>query len=66
MPLRFFAAFLLLAAPAFAQPLDPFPTPIPATDGVVKVAFTEFASLPDLERIVSLMDPTYQRRHSGD
>ena len=26
----------------------------------------EFASLPDLERIVSLMDPTYQRRHSGE
>ena len=26
----------------------------------------EFASLPDLERIVSQMDPTYERRHSDD
>ena len=26
----------------------------------------EFASLPDLERIVGQMDPTYERRHGGD
>jgi ParB family transcriptional regulator, chromosome partitioning protein len=26
----------------------------------------EFASLPDLERIVSHMDPTYERRHTDD
>jgi hypothetical protein len=28
---------------------DPFPTPIQATDGVIKVRFTEFASLPDVD-----------------
>jgi len=26
---------------------DPFPTPIPATEGVIKVNYTEFASIPD-------------------
>jgi Glucose / Sorbosone dehydrogenase len=39
---------VLLASPALAQPVDPFPTPIPATDGVVKVRFTEFAVVPDV------------------
>ena len=40
---------LLAAASVFAQtPTDPFPAPINATDGVVKVNFVEFATLPDL------------------
>ena len=26
---------------------DPFPTPIPATDGVITVKFVEFATIPD-------------------
>jgi hypothetical protein len=40
---------VLATASAVAQaPNDPFPTPINATDGVVKVNFVEFASLPDL------------------
>jgi hypothetical protein len=42
---------LLLSATAglAAQvPNDPFPTPINATDGVIKVNFVEFAMLPDL------------------
>jgi hypothetical protein len=55
-------AFLivLMASPALAQPIDPFPTPIPATDGVIKVSFAEFASLPDVNgeaaRMMLLVD----------
>jgi hypothetical protein len=58
---RLLVALLLMAVPASAQPPtgappvppegttnDPFPTPIPATDGVVKVKFREFAVLPDV------------------
>jgi hypothetical protein len=45
---RALAAAVLMASPAIAQPVDPFPTPIPATEGVVKVKFAEFASLPDV------------------
>ena len=26
---------------------DPFPTPIPASDGVIAVKFAEFATIPD-------------------
>src|SRR5688572_28921232 len=41
---------LAQSAPAGAQPAanDPFPTPIAATDGVVRVSFTEFATIPDV------------------
>ena len=47
-PIRVLAAFLAVA-PLLAQaPNDPFPTPINATDGIVNVNFTEFATLPDL------------------
>ncbi len=46
---RFVAAVVLTASPLFAQvPNDPFPTPIAATEGVIKVNFVEFATLPDL------------------
>ena len=42
------AALVTMSAPALAQPSnDPFPKPIAATEGVVKVKFKEFASLPD-------------------
>jgi hypothetical protein len=42
------ALALLVAPGAFAQtPEDPFPSPI-AADGVVRVSFVEFASLPDI------------------
>jgi hypothetical protein len=53
---------LLVTTPAWAQagrgtpPVpppgttnDPFPTPIAAAEGVIKVRFTEFASLPDVD-----------------
>ena len=47
--IRTFAAVLLAGACVFAQtPTDPFPAPINATDGVIKVNFIEFATLPDL------------------
>lgn len=45
---RVMVAALLMAPAVTAQtPTDPFPTPIPAVDGVIKVKFVEFASLPD-------------------
>lgn len=47
--IRIFAAAVLVGASVFAQaPNDPFPTPIDATEGVIKVNFMEFATLPDL------------------
>ena len=47
---RLLAAVLLTGSAALAQTTnDPFPTPIPATDGVIKVRFAEFASLPDVD-----------------
>ena len=58
---------LLLAVPALAQtPTDPFPTPIAATDGVIRVGFVEFASIPDVDgeaaRIMLLVDEPGTRR----
>ena len=42
-------AVVLVGSPGLAQTsTQPFPTPIPATDRVVKVNFVEFASLPDI------------------
>jgi hypothetical protein len=39
---------MLLASPALAQGTgNPFVTPIAATDGVITVNFTEFATIPD-------------------
>ena len=41
----------LAAAPILAQQqsTDPFPDPIPATDGVIAVDYAEFAALPDID-----------------
>jgi hypothetical protein len=42
-------AIVLASSCLLAQtPTDPFPTPINATDAVIKVNFVEFATLPDL------------------
>ena len=47
--IRTLAAILLIGLPVLAQtPTDPFPNPINANDGVIKVNFSEFATLPDL------------------
>ena len=58
---------LLVAVPARAQmPTDPFPTPIPATEGVIRVRFVEFASIPDVggeaARMMLLVDEPGTRR----
>jgi hypothetical protein len=63
---RSLVAALFVASPALAQSIDPFPSPIPATEGVVKVAFTEFASLPDIDgeaaRMMLLVDQPGTKR----
>jgi hypothetical protein len=64
---RILAAALFLAGPALAQtPADPFPTPIAATEGVIRVNFAEFASIPDLDgvaaRMMNLVDERGSRR----
>ena len=64
---RLMLAALLMASPVIAQtPTDPFPTPIPAADGVIKVNFVEFASIPDVEgqpaRMMLLADEPGTRR----
>jgi hypothetical protein len=47
---RIVVAAMLMASPALAQGTnDPFPKPIEATAGVVRVGFTEFAAIPDLD-----------------
>ncbi len=58
---------LVLAVPALAQtPTDPFPTPIAATEGVIRVRFVEFASIPDVDgeaaRMMLLVDEPGTRR----
>jgi len=63
---------LLLAIPACAQTTDdPFPEPIPATDGAVVVDFVELASLPDMDgrpaRMMLLVDePGTERMFVND
>jgi hypothetical protein len=51
----------MMASPLFAQTSnDPFPNPIPATQGVIRVDFVEFASIPDIDgepaRMMRLVD----------
>lgn len=62
----------LMSVAVFAQrPTDPFPTPIPATEGVIRVSFVEFASIPDVDgeaaRMMLLVDePGTQRLFVND
>ncbi|OFW25941.1 MAG: hypothetical protein A3H97_12475 [Acidobacteria bacterium RIFCSPLOWO2_02_FULL_65_29] len=61
------AAVLFLAALASAQrTTDPFPTPIPATEGAITVSFREFAAIPDMDgvapRMMVLVDEPGSRR----
>ena len=48
------------------RPTDPFPNPIPATEGVIRVGFVEFASIPDVggesARMMLLVDEPGTRR----
>jgi hypothetical protein len=62
-----FAALVAAGAPLAAQTTnDPFPTPLPATEGVVKLDIREFATLPDIggqaARPMILMDEPGTRR----
>jgi hypothetical protein len=53
---RLTIALLLAASPAWAQQAnDPFPSPIEATAGVVRVNVTEFAALPDIDGVAARM-----------
>jgi hypothetical protein len=58
---------MALMVTALAQaPNDPFPIPIPAVEGVIKVDFVEFATVPDSEgqpaRMMLLVDEPGTRR----
>ncbi len=70
---RLLAVGLLMASPAMAQMPpppgttdDPFPDPIPVADGVIRVSFREFASLPDVDgkpaRTMHMVDEPGTRR----
>jgi hypothetical protein len=41
-------ASLMSGAVSAQRPTDPFPTPIQVTEGVIRVSFMEFASIPDV------------------
>jgi hypothetical protein len=65
--IRGMAVALLIASAALAQaPTDPFPLPIPATEGVIRVRFVEFATIPDIQgeapRMMNLVDEPGTRR----
>lgn len=67
MAFLFLALALLAAAPAAAQlTTDPFPTPIPATEGAITVSFREFAVVPDMDglapRMMTLVNEPGTRR----
>ena len=69
---RVLALVVTLASLAFGYaaraqtPTDPFPAPIAATEGVIQVRFTEFASIPDVDgvaaRTMLLVDQPATRR----
>lgn len=61
----------LIAAPALAQTNDPFPEPIEASAGVIRVNVTEFATIPDIDGVAARMmtavtDPVTQRIFVSD
>lgn len=64
---RLLLAVFLLGSSLVAQtPTDPFPKPIPATEGVIRVNVVEFASIPDVDgqaaRMMNLVDERGTRR----
>jgi hypothetical protein len=65
--LHLVVATIFIARGAFSQSTNnPFPTPIPATDGVIKVKFVEFAAIPyagnEAPRMMLLIDEPGTRR----
>src|SRR5688572_4585216 len=69
---RVIVVMLLAACTALAQvSTDPFPTPIPATDRVITVKFSEFATIPDFNgaapRIMTMVhEPGTRRLFASD
>jgi len=59
-------ALILVSVAAAQSPSDPFPTPIAATEGVIRVNYREFASIPDINgeaaRVMNLVDEPGTRR----
>ena len=58
---------VVTATPLFAQASnDPFPSPIPSTEGAIRVDFVEFAQIPDIDgsppRMMRLVDEPGTRR----
>jgi hypothetical protein len=58
---------VLCAASAPAQtPQDPYPAPLPVSDGVIRVGFAEFATIPDMAgvapRMMRMIDEPGTRR----
>jgi Glucose / Sorbosone dehydrogenase len=70
--MRVIAALFLMSIAASAQVTnDPFPTPIPASDRVISVKFTEFATIPDFNgaapRIMTMLhEPGTKRFFASD
>ena len=72
--LRVIAVVLVVASAVLAQVTnDPFPTPIPATEGVIAVKFAEFATIPSstannaAPRIMTMLhEPGTQRYFASD
>ena len=68
------AVVLVVASAVLAQVTnDPFPTPIPATEGVIAVKFAEFATIPSstannaAPRIMTMLhEPGTQRYFASD
>ncbi|MBI3047169.1 MAG: PQQ-dependent sugar dehydrogenase [Acidobacteria bacterium] len=64
---RVMALVLVAGVAVLAQsPTDPFPAPIPVNEGVIRVRFVEFASIPDVggepARMMLLVDEPGTRR----
>ena len=70
--MRVIAVVLVMLTAALAQVTnDPFPAPIPATDGVIALKFVEFATIPDFNgaapRIMTMLyEPGTQRYFASD
>src|SRR5215207_9701444 len=45
----FVVATFVLATPAVGQTTDPFPSPIKAAEGVIRVDYRDFATIPDID-----------------
>ncbi len=60
------AVILVATSPLVQTPQDPYPAPIPVSDGVIRVGFTEFATIPGTgtaaPRLMRLVDEPGTRR----